>query len=328
MTRRTLAALALLAALAACGGGTPAPGDDLRAVTVMLNWTPNTHHAGVYAALGRGWYAEEGLDVAIVEPGDNSADQVVGAGQAAFGLSQAESLLPAREQGVPVVSIATVLPSNDSALMALGDEGIARPRDLVGKTYGGYGGPLERALVNQLVTCDGGDPDDVTFVEVGDIDYLGGLEQDRFDFAWVFNGWDVIAAREVAGADIATLPFAEQLDCIPDWYTPIFITNEQTLAEDPELVRAFLAATRRGYELADADPAAAADLLLAGAELDADLVRASAEYHAGRYIADGEGWGVQDAAVWERFAAFLDEAGLTEGGGAVDDAFTNAHLDP
>jgi len=313
--------------MAACGGGAVPPSDGLREVTVMLNWTPNNHHAGIYAALERGWYAEEGLDVEVVEPAGGGADQVVGAGRAEFGLSQAESLLPAREQGVPVVSIATVLPTNDSALMALGGEGIARPRDLVGKTYGGFGGPLETALVRRLVTCDGGDPDGVTFVEVGDIDYLGGLEQDRFDFAWVFNGWDVIAARDVAGADIATLPFADQLDCIPDWYTPIVITNERTAAEDPELVRAFLAATQRGYALADADPVAAADLLLAAAaELDEDLVRASAEYHAGRYAADGQAWGAQDAEVWERFAAFLDEAGLIEGAVEVDDAYTDAFL--
>lgn len=322
-----IALLALVAVPAACSRS--APQEDaaaLQPVTLMLNWTPNNHHAGIYAALGRGWYEEEGIALSIVEPGDTQVEQVVGAGRAAFGLAQAESLLPAREQGVPVVSIATVLPSNDSALMALGTEGISRPRDLQGKTYGGFGGPLETELIRRLVTCDGGDPDTVAFVEVGDVDYLGGLNQDRFDFAWVFNGWDVVAARDVAGADIATIPFAEHLDCIPDWYTPIVITGERTASEDPELVRAFLAATRRGYELADREPEEAARLLLAAVDLDPELVEASAAYHAGRYVAGGRPWGTQDPQVWQRFAEFLAEAGLT--GETVDAAraFTDEYL--
>jgi ABC-type nitrate/sulfonate/bicarbonate transport system substrate-binding protein len=315
------------ALLAACAGGqAQVEGSDgtPRPVTLMLNWTPNNHHAGIYAAAQNGWYEEAGLDVRIVEPSEAGADQVVGTGQAEFGLSQAESLLPARAAGVPVVSIATVLPTNDSTLMALADEGVTRPRDLAGTTYGGFGGALETELVTRLVACDGGDPAAVEFVEVGNVDYLGGLRQDRYDFVWVFNGWDALRAREVEGVDIATIPFAEHLDCIPDWYTPILLTSESLVADDPELVRAFLDATARGYRLADEDPEEAARLLLeAVPELDRELVEASAAYHAGRYAAGGRRWGVQDAEVWREFAGFLAEAGLTEEPVPTDGAFTN-----
>jgi ABC-type nitrate/sulfonate/bicarbonate transport system substrate-binding protein len=332
--RRTIAALlAGVVALGACGGddggtttGAGADG-DLREVTLMLNWTPNTHHSGIYVALDQGLYRDAGLDVTIVEPAATGADQAVGTGRAQFGISQAESLLPARAAGIPVVSVATLLPYNDSSLMSLTAEGIERPRDLEGKTYGGFGGALETELISTLVECDGGDPDLVEFVEVGNIDYLTGLQQDRFDFVWVFEGWDVLRAREVEGEDVSSITFIDHEDCVPDWYTPVVITSEDLLDDDPELVQAFLDATTEGYRIAIDDPAAAAEALLAGApELDADLVAASAEYHAPRYAADAGAWGVQERSTWERFEAFIRQAGLVEEEVDVDEAFTNDAL--
>ncbi|MCB1015832.1 MAG: ABC transporter substrate-binding protein [Acidimicrobiales bacterium] len=334
---RPVLALVVTAALAlgstaACGsssdagGGSDAEGDP-RSVTLMLNWTPNAQHAGVYAAQGLGFYEDAGLDVEIVEPADTGVEPVVAAGRAEFGIAQAESLLPARAAGVPVVSIGTLLPHNDSSLMALAESGIERPRDLAGRTYGGYGGALETELVRRLVECDGGDPDAVDFVEVGNVDYLSGLQRGRFDFVWVFNGWDALAAEEVAEVPVTTLPFVDYEDCIPDWYTPLLLTSESLLDEDPELVADFLAATARGYDVAIGDPAQAAELLLdAAPELDPALVEASAVYHATRFADPGAPWGVQDAAVWAAFGDFLVEAGLLDEPLDTGAAFTNELL--
>ncbi len=306
----------------------PALALDLTPVTLMLNWTPNNHHAGIYVALANGWYKDVGIDLKIVEPAAAGADQVVGAGAADFGISQAESLIPARANGVPVVSIATILPYNDSSLMSLASDGITRPRDFEGKIYGGYGGPLETELIDRLVKCDGGDPSKVKFVEVGNIDYLAGLEQNRFDFVWVFEGWDALRAREVVHKQISTIKFVDQLDCIPDWYTPIFIASEATVRDRPELVQKFLSATARGYRRAIADPNEAADdLLKAVPELDEALVRASASYYAPLYAAKGQPWGMQKPEIWKNFVAFLREAGLIDKDIDPNAAFTNRFLD-
>ncbi|MGY6501807.1 MAG: ABC transporter substrate-binding protein [Acidimicrobiales bacterium] len=330
---RLALAVALVAALvmAACGGdespSAEATDDSLRPVTLMLNWTPNSHHAGIYLAVAEGHYRDAGLDVTIIEPATTGTTQAVGTGRADFGLSVAETILPARAAGVPVVSIATVLPFNDSSLMFLGSAGIERPRDLAGRTYGGFGGALETELISALVECDGGDPDEVTYVEVGNVDYLSGLEQGRFDFVWVFEGWDVLRATDVVGADVDSIAFVDHQDCIPDWYTPVFIANEQTLADDPDLVDAFLAATTEGYRAAAADPQAAADALLAAApELDDALVRAGADYHGPLYRTSDRPWGWQDPATWERFEAFVRSAGLTEDEVDTAAVFTNDHL--
>jgi len=300
-----------------------------RDVILMLNWTPNAQHAGIYAADQLGFYDEAGIDLEIVEPATSGVEPVVAQGEADFGLAQAESLLPARAAGVPVVSIASLLPHNDSSLMALSDSGITRPRDLEQHTYGGYGGALETELINRLVTCDGGDPDEVEFVEVGNVDYLTGMQRDRFDFAWVFNGWDALRAEAVDGVDMSTIPFVEHTDCIPDWYTPLVLTSESMLEDDPDLVTDFLTATSRGYWVAIDDPERAAALLLeAVPELDRELVEASAEYHSTRFVDPDRPWGHQEAQVWSDFAAFLVDAGLLDEPIDITEAFTDEFVPP
>ena len=91
------------------------PSDRLTNVTLMLNWTPNAQHAGIYLALQNGWYAEAGINLTVVEPAVAGAEQVVGTGGAEFGVSVAEALLPARAAGIPIVSIASPLATSPAA---------------------------------------------------------------------------------------------------------------------------------------------------------------------------------------------------------------------
>ncbi|MFV0525300.1 MAG: ABC transporter substrate-binding protein [Acidimicrobiales bacterium] len=310
-------------AAAATGTGSD-PGS--RTVTLVLDWTPNTNHGGIYLAEEAGYYDEAGIDLEIIQPGDTGSIQAVATGHADFGVSVQESLIPAQAQGVPVVSVAAIVQHNTSSLMALASSGITGPASLPGRTYGGFGGQLERALIDRLVTCSGGDPSDVTYVEVGNTDYRVGLETDAFDFVWVFDGWDKIR-MEQAGVDVVTIPFIDHVDCIPDWYTPLLITSTELAADDPELVSAFMAATAQGYQAAIDGPSAAADALLVGApELDPELVRASADYLAGQYALDAPQWGHQDREVWVAFNDFLVEAGMLDEPVDVDTAFTNEFL--
>jgi ABC-type nitrate/sulfonate/bicarbonate transport system substrate-binding protein len=329
MTRRlrsVLAAIALVAA--ACGSSATSKGTpQLRTLTLMLNWTPNNHHAGIYIAQEKGWYRDAGLDVKIIDADPNGVEPIVAQGGADIGIAQAESIIPARAQGIPIVSIATLLPHNDSALMALADSGITRPLDLEGKTYGGYGGALEKELISKLVTCDGGDAGKVKFVEVGNVDYLAGMDAKTFDFVWIFAGWDALNAQTVLQRPVQLIRFADHFDCIPDWYTPALITSEKTLRDRPADVRAFLAATARGYEDAAKSPTDAVAAMMAGApDLDAKLVTASANYYAPLYAETGQPWGLESTAVWTAFEKFARSSGLIETDVDVSKVFTNDYL--
>lgn len=318
-----VAALVLLA-VAGCGRSATA---TTHKVTVVLDWTPNTNHTGVYLAKQQGIYAKAGLAVDIVEPGQSEGLAQVAAGNAQFAFSYAEQVLPVRAQGTPVVSIATVLRTNTSSLMSPADRHITRPRDLAGKTYGTFGGPIEEPLIKALVACDGGDPNSVKFVDVGNADYGVGFRKKAYDTVWVFDGWDVIRLRDIARTPITTIAFRDHLDCIPDWYTPVIVTSEKILRDQPDMVRAFLTATAEGYRTAIATPQAAADALMSAApESDRALVEASARFLAPFFATAPATWGHQDAAVWEGFDAFLRKSKIVTSASPVADAYTNDFL--
>ncbi len=323
-----IVAVILLGAVAAACGGSSGDAGGLKKVSVMLDWTPNTNHAGMYLARAKGYYRRAGLDVRFLEPGQGAdPNQAVGAGTVDFGVSAAEQLVPARAAGVPVVSVAAIIQHNTSSIITLASSGITRPRELAGHTYGAFGGTFEKALVDALVSCDGGDPSKVHFTEVGDADYRQGLTGGHYDAVWVFDGWDVIRLADIDHLHIDRIEFRDYTRCIPDWYTPILVTSEKLIDHDPDLVRRFMHATAHGYRDAMADPDAAAKALLSGAKgLDPDLVQRSADYLSTRYAADPDAWGRQDPKVWARFVGFLEDHHITKPGFDTRAAFTDRFL--
>lgn len=296
-------------------------------ITMMLDWTPNTNHTGIYVALVQGWYDDLGLSVDIVEPTSGGVPQAVATGRAQFGISVQEEVIPAREQGIPIVSIAAIIKNNTTSLITLDEEKVNRPRDLEDKTYGGYGGALERALISTLVECDGGNSSKVKFVEVGNVDYLVGMKQNYYDFVWIFDGWDGIRYNNLVDSDISYLHFIDYVDCIPDWYTPVIISSEELIANNPDVVHDFMNATARGYRFAIEKPLAAAQILLEKVpELDSDLTQNSAMYLAKHYTNNTSKWGYQEMEVWTRFESFLRKSGLTNNQIDVSRAYSNEFL--
>ncbi len=322
-----LLVLALAAIAAACGSSSTASTAALDKVTVVLDWTPNTNHSGIYLARAKGWYRKAGLAVNIVEPGDTPSLEILAAGKADVAISVQEELVPARAKGLPVVSIAAVIQHNTSSLVSLRSAGIAKPGDLPGHTYGGFGGLLEKALIEKFATCGGGDPSKVRFVDVGNADYRIGLQRHQYDVVWIFDGWDGIRLADVDKLPIHRIPFLAHTDCIPDWYTPLVATSEKMIHARPDVLKRFMAATSQGYQAAMRDPGAAADALRKAApELDRNLVDRSAKYLATRYAGDPTKWGQQDRQIWTRFVSFLHDAGLIDKSIDVDQAYTNRFL--
>ncbi|OAN45095.1 ABC transporter substrate-binding protein [Chloroflexus islandicus] len=323
--------LALMIVLTACGGGAATPAATQTPPTkvrVGLDWTPNTNHTGLYVAQAKGYYAQQGLEVEILGAQEGgTVEQLVAAGRLDFGISYQEAVTQARVEGVPIVSIAAIIQHNTSGFASRAEEGITSPRDFIGKKYGSFGSPIEAAVIRGLLECAGaGDQfDQVQFVDIGSSDFFVATERNEVDFVWIFKGWTGIEA-EVRGVPI-NIVMMNDVQCIPDYYTPVLITSEKLIAEQPDLVRRFLAATSAGYRFAIEQPAEAADILLKAApELDAELVRRSQQYLAGQYQAEAPRWGEQKLEVWRAYAQWMADRNLIARMIEPDKAFTNAFL--
>jgi ABC-type nitrate/sulfonate/bicarbonate transport system substrate-binding protein len=324
----------LAAARAAVTGGDPLGGATQFArtatptdITIMLDWTPNTNHLGLYVAQAKGYYAEANLNVTIQPAGDIAVDQVVTSGAAQFGISYQEGVTYSRAAGLPVVSIAAIIQHNTSGFVTLSaKKPLKTPADLVGLRYGSYGSPIiERAVLDALIAC-GGASGTVEMQDIGFLEPFPLMERDQIDVTWIFYAWDGIRAQQ-RGLALDLLMLKDYPECVPDYYTPVFITSERMIAEQPEVVRAFLQATARGYADAIAKPSEAARILLeAHPDLDADLVRASAIWLAEQFQAEAPQWGIQRAEVWEAFTDFMVKAGALEAPIESAKAFTNDFL--
>lgn len=296
---------------------------ELRDVTVVLDWTPNTNHAGLYAALENGYFRDAGLNVQIIQPGQNTADQIVASGKAQFGVSYQESVLMARAENIPIVSIATILQHNTSGFASLKSANIKQPRDFEGKRYGSSGWPSELAILQTIMQDDKADFAKVKVIS-GVYDFFSTIGKDA-DFEWIYWGWDGVEARR-KNIEIDFIPI-RALNPIFDFYTPLLIAGEQTIQSDPELVKAFLGAVSKGYDFCVQNPGPAADILLkAVPELNTDQVRLSLDFLKGEFVSDAPKWGEQKTEVWERFGAWMFEKALISSEVPAASAFTNEFL--
>ncbi|MBD8004699.1 ABC transporter substrate-binding protein [Bacillus norwichensis] len=320
----------MLLLLAGCGGQDKEKDDsakkeeELKKVSVVLDWSPNTNHTGLYVALEKGFFKDEGLDVEIILPGEAGADQLVASGKSEFGVSYQESITEARVQDVPIVSIGAVIQHNTSGFASPVDKNIKSPKDFEGKSYGGWGAPLEKAVLASLMETEGADIEKVDIVNMGDSDFFTAVKRD-IDFAWIYYAWTGVEA-ELRGEKINMVYLTDYSDKL-DYYTPVISTNEKMIEKDPEAVKAFMAAVTKGYEFAIDQPAEAADILIqAVPDLDAELVKKSQEWLASRYQDDAPRWGEQKAEVWKNYMDWMLSKGLLEKEIDVDKAFTNEFL--
>ncbi len=126
----------------------PAASGDLTKVRVVLQWVPQSQFAGYYAALDKGFYKEEGLDVTIIPGGpDVSNSQVVASGQAEFGVGWLPGkILAPREAGAKLVNIAQILQRSGTLMISFKDKNITKVEDFKGKNVGSWLGGNEPEL--------------------------------------------------------------------------------------------------------------------------------------------------------------------------------------
>lgn len=308
-----LAAALLLAGAAGCGGDGAEPGAPDSA-TLVLDFTPNAVHSGIYAAQRQDYYGDAGIDLTIRRPGESTdAPKLLEAGRTDFAILDIHDLGIAREQGLKPVGLMPIVQRPLAAVIAAGRGPVRRPRELVGHTVGVTGLPSDEAVVDSEVAADGGDPARVQRVTIG-FDAVSSLAAGKVDAATGFWNAEGVALRR-RGIPIRVFKVNEY--GAPRYPELVLAASRKTIADDPKLVDSMVAATRRGYGFATRHPSAALDDLLAAVP-ELDRAEQAAQLHA--LLSDLHP-APFDPAVLHEWAAWDLEHGLLKRPLDVESAF-------
>jgi ABC-type nitrate/sulfonate/bicarbonate transport system substrate-binding protein len=292
----------------------PSTAAPLGTVRFALDWTPNTNHTGIYVAKANGWYDQAGVDLQILPYASTTPEALMAAGQAECGISFQDALTFAAAAGAPIVSVMAILQHTAQEIAVLASSDITRPKDLDGRTYAGFGYPNEEPTLKSVIKADGGTGKFKTVTL--DTAAYDALYAKRADFVITFAAWEGIEAQE-RGIELRTFKFGDY--GFPDFYQVVLACDSRWLATEPDLARAFMAATQRGFAFAADKPDEAAAILVAQNpgvfDGNPKLPAASQKFlAAGGYLRDENGdVGRQTLAKWQGYSGFLFAQGLLAG---------------
>lgn len=246
-------------ALAAGAGALPTPLGSRRRVTLILDFTPNAVHAGIYRALAEGLYAKENIDLEVISPSETSDTlALIDAGRADFGLADGSDIATEISRGGDAEAVMAIAQPPLGGLIARASEHLSSPAQLQGRTVGITGVPSDTAVLDTEVQAAGGNPRRVHVVRVG-FDGAQALRADKiaaFTGFWAADGVGLL----LSGVPITTFKLNDWGG--PDYPGLVAFTTTHMIASDPQLVRDFVAATVRGYEETERNPTASLDDLL------------------------------------------------------------------
>ncbi len=309
----------LLFTLISCGPKKQAESAKLEKVTLVLDWVPNTNHTGIFVAKDLGYFKEQGIDLDIVQPAEDSSASIVGAGRAELGIYFQPNMVKRLLKNTPITAIAAILQKNTAGLMSLKSLGANSPKDLSGKRYSTWEDPIDDATVREIVG------NDLKMVPGESTDATAGLKANQYDYIIVYSNWDLINAR-LKGVDVNFFYLADYEPKF-DYYTPVLIANNEFLKQKPEIAKKVLIALEKGYRYAVENPDKAADILIKNApEGNPELIRESQKSIANFYLTKDGKWGVIDKDRWDRFYNWLYDKKLIDKKLESGAGFTNEYL--
>jgi putative hydroxymethylpyrimidine transport system substrate-binding protein len=300
--------LALVALAAGCGsnGGQDRPG---KGATLLLDFTPNAVHAGLYLATEREYDEAEGVELDVRKPGASTdALKLLQAGRADMAILDIHDLGLARQDGRDIVGVMAFVQRPLAAVLA--QPSIRSPRDLEGERAGVSGLPSDEAVLRSVVAGDGGDPGDVRTVTIG------------------FEAVKALLARRVAGAtafwNVEGVALRRQRPGIrefrvddygaPGYPELVLCVTRATLEDDAPLVRATIRALQRGYGETQRDPeSAVAAMLAAEPGLDRAALTAQLDAVAPAFTAGAPAFGALRPSVLREWARWDERFGILDG---------------
>jgi putative hydroxymethylpyrimidine transport system substrate-binding protein len=300
----TLFAVALL--LPACGG-TGSRGTDRG--TLILDFTPNAVHAGIYTAVARDFDGAEQVELRVRPPAE-SADSVrlLEAGRAEMAILSISDLALARAQGRDLVAVMAFVQRPLAAVLARPQ--IRSPRDLVGRRAGVAGLPSDDAVLDSVVRGAGADPARVRKVNIG-FTAVPSLLSGRVAAATGFWNVEGRALRREGGRRFRE--FRVDRFGAPRYPELVLVVTRETLHEDRDVVEHTVRALRRGYEETLLDPPLAVEAMLrSNRGLDREELLDGLQAVQRAFKAPGERFGELDRDRLEAWARWTVKFGLVD----------------
>jgi len=330
--RALVAALAAVLALTAagCGEKTEAvtgSAGSAQPLTLMLDWFPNADHVGIYQARADGDFTKAGLDVHVEIPSDPADPlKLLAAGKVDAAISYEPEVLLARNQGLPLVSVAAIVQEPLTSIVSVGSKHIKSPAQLRGKKVGDAGIPYQHAYLDTILARAGVPASSVKEINVGD-NLVPAMLSGRVD-ATLGSFWNYEAIQLAQLHKHPNVIHMEDVG-VPTYDELVVVVRKNTIVNHPDVVRRFVQALARGYEATRRDPqAAVANLVHASPGLDLKLQLASVRATLPAFFPSNpsDPWGWQDPARWNAYGQWMLTNHLISDPNAVLDASTNELL--
>jgi putative hydroxymethylpyrimidine transport system substrate-binding protein len=303
-----VAVLALV--LAGCGGG--GGSGQPRRVTLALDFTPNGVHAGIYAAVVKGFDKDHGVKLVIRQPSASTDSlKLLAAGRADLAIVDIHDLGLAREKGTDIVGVGELVTRPLAAVIA--QQGVSRPRDLEGKRVGVTGLPSDVAVLKSMVRSDGGAYSRVKTVTIG-FSAVPDLIAKKVDAATAFWNAEGVTLQQ---RGVAVRIFRADDFGAPHYPELVIATKRSTLDKDPDLIKRTLAALGDGSNAARANPDVALQPIVTASGADPSLVRAELKA-VQPILAPGMKLDLASLTAW---AAFDAKFGILKTAPRVSDVF-------
>ena len=318
----------MLVLLAGCASPQAAPtalptAKSMIHIKLPMGYIPNVQYAPFYVAVDRGYFKDAGIEIEFDYSSETDGVALVGANKLQFALASGEQVPLARSQGLPIVYVTAWYQQYPVSIISMSDKNIKAPQDLRGKKIGlpGLYGASYVGL-RALLYAAGIQESDVTLDSIGytQVEALAAGREDAID-GYAANEPVILRSKGYAINEIRVSDFVQLA-------SNGIITNETTIAENPELVRAFVAAFLHGLQDTIDDPDAAYDISKNYVENLAQADPLVQKQVLGTSI---EQWrapvlGKSDPAAWENMQKVLLDMKLYTTAVDLTKAFTNDFL--
>ena len=241
--------------------------NNLKEVSIILDWYPNAVHSFLYTAIEKGYFKDEGIKLNIIYPSSPSDSLTLPAAKKAdIGISYLNSVIMARaNENVPIKSFGAILQRSVNTVISLKEKNITSPKDFQNKIAGTSGGVLSETYLKSMMKSQNLDANSLKITDVG-FELLTSMITNQVDFT-IGNmiNHEVPVIKE-KGIEINY--FLIDNFGIPQAYELVLVANDELLNQNKETYTKVLKAMQKGFEDVKNNPSESLNLLLSKQAVD------------------------------------------------------------